>query len=160
MVDASNTDQSFAIQRSTDNTSYTEVGSVKGEQGKTAYSFIDVGVTSPDIEYRLKAVDQGGASVYSSIVKLSNDAVALRIGLRPSFTASGFTSLYTALDKNETMQLTVTDIMGRVQLSKMLILGRGETYTTLNVSRLSKGIYYVRVSSLDGISQTLSFVKD
>lgn len=160
MVDATHTAQSFAIQRSTDNTFYTEVGSVPGEQGKTAYSFIDAGVTSPDIQYRLKAVDQGGASVYSSVVKLSNDSVALRIGLRPSFTASGFTSLYTALGKNETLQLTVTDIMGRVQFSKMLILGQGETYTTLDVSRLSKGIYYVRVSSLDGVSQTLSFVKD
>ena len=160
MADGTNAAQSFSIQRSTDNTSFAEVGTVKGEQGKTAYSFIDAGVNSPDVQYRLKAVDQSGASVYSNVVKLSTDSVALRIALRPSFTTSGSTSLYTVLSKDETLQLTVTDVMGRIQFTKMLRLGRGENYTVLNVSQFAKGIYYVRVSSLDGVSSTLSFVKD
>ena len=160
MVDGTHIPPSFAMERSTDNVSFAEIGSVKGEEGKTAYSYVDAGVTSADVQYRLKVADQGGASVYSSVVKLSDDAVTRRIGLRPTSTATGFTSLYTALDKDETMQLTVTDIVGRVQFSEMVRPGRGEHYTTLNVSRLSKGIYYVRVSSLDGISQTLPFVKD
>lgn len=160
VVDASFTPQSFSVERSTDNASFSEVGSVKGETGKTAYSFIDAGINSPDIQYRLRTADQRGVSAYSAVVKINNDAFTRHIGLRPSFTASGSTSLYTALDKNETLQLTVTDIMGRVQFSQMVRLGRGESYTSLNVSRLSKGIYYVRVSSLDGITQTLPFVKD
>jgi hypothetical protein len=159
-VDGPGAGQSFSIQRSVDNVSYIEAGRVKGVQGINSYSFIDAGVTSPDVQYRLKASDESGASVYSNVVKLSNDSVARRIGLRPSFTTSGSTSLYTVLAKEETLQLTVTDIMGRVQFSKMLSLGRGENYTPLNVSRLAKGIYYVRVSSLDGVAQTLSFVKD
>jgi len=160
MADGSGTVPSFGIQRSTDNTTFTEVGSVKGEQGKTAYSFIDAGVTSPDVQYRLKAVDQSGAAVYSNVAKLSTDPIARRFALRPSFTASASTSLYTVLTKDETLQLTVTDIMGRVQFTGMIRPGRGENYSTLNVSRLSKGIYYVRVTSLDGISSTLPFVKD
>jgi len=160
LVDASVTPQSFSVERSTDNASFSEVGSVKGETGKTAYSFIDAGVNSPDVQYRLKASAQAGPSMYSTVIKLSNDVVGRRIGLRPSFTTSGSTSLYAALDKNETMQLTVTDILGRVQFSEVLKLGKGESYTMLNVSRLSKGIYYVRVSSLDGITQTLPFVRD
>ena len=159
-VDGSHIPQSFSVERSTDNASFAQVGTVKGESGTTAYSFIDAGVNSPDIQYRLRTADQGGPTVYSSIVRLSNSAVTRHIGLRPSFTTSGTTSLYAVLDKNETMQLTVTDIMGRVQFSQQLRLGRGESYTTLNISRLGKGIYYVRVSNLDGITQTLPLVKD
>jgi hypothetical protein len=58
------------------------------------------------------------------------------------------------------MQLTVTDIIGRVQFSQVVRLGKGESYTLLDVARLGKGIYYVRVTSPDGITQTLPFVKD
>jgi len=160
IADASFTPQSFSVERSTNNASFSEVGSVKGETGKTAYSFVDAGVNSPDIQYRLRTVDQRGTSAYSTVVKINNDALARHIGLRPSFTTSGTTSLFATLDKSETMQLTVTDIMGRVQFSQQLRLGRGESYTSLNVSRLGKGIYYVHVSSLDGITQTLPLVKD
>jgi len=161
IVDASNIPQSFTVERSTANTSsFTGIGSVKGESGTAEYSFIDAGVNSPDVQYRLKTSGQGGLSVYSTVVRLSNDVAGRHISLRPSFTASGSASLYTVLDKNETIQLTITDVMGRVQFSGLLKLGPGENYTPLNVSRLSKGIYYVRASSLDGISQVLPFVKD
>ncbi|MBS1602430.1 MAG: T9SS type A sorting domain-containing protein [Bacteroidetes bacterium] len=159
-VDASFSPQSFSVERSTDNASFSSIGSLKGEAGKTTYSFIDAGVNGPDIQYRVKTSDQSGTSVYSTAVRLSNDPVDRRLGLRPTFTASGSTTLYASLDKNETILLTITDIMGRIQFSEVVKLGKGESHTTVDVSRLGKGIYYVHVSSMDGVSGTLPLVRD
>jgi len=158
-VDGSTIPQTFSVERST-NDAFATVGSVKGEQGVTAYSFVDAGVGSTDVQYRLRTTGQSGVTAYSTVVKINNDVIGRRFELRPSFTATGSTSLYTFLDKELTVQLMVTDVMGRLQLSGQVRPGKGETYSSLDVSRLSKGLYYVRVSSSDGVSKTLPFVKN
>ncbi len=61
---------------------------------------------------------------------------------------------------DESVVLTVTDVTGRLQWSQSVKLEKGEYYTPLNISRLNKGIYYVHVTSSDGISKALPFFKN
>jgi len=160
VVDAQAHAQSFTVQKSTDGLSFTDLWIVKGEAGKTSYSLTDDKPGGPVTQYRIKMSDQDGVAAYSAVVEVANDKITNRIELRPSFTESGFTSLYTALAQNEVVILTVTDVTGRIQWSQSVKLEKGENNTPLNVSRLSKGIYYVHVTSNDGISKTLPFVKN
>ncbi len=160
MVDASYSVQSYTVQKLSDGSSFTDIGSVKGEDGKTSYVFIDGTAGSGVVQYRLKMIDQDKTAAYSAVIKITADEVGNRIGLRPSFTTEGFTSLYTMLGKYEAFVVTVTDVTGRLLWSESVKVEKGENYTPLNVSRLSKGIYYVHVASADGISQTLPFVKN
>jgi|GEM_PF-6757405 len=104
----------------------------------------------------------GEALTYSTVIKIANSDVAGKIELRPSFTTEGSTSLYTTLSRSETIVLIVMDVMGRQLWSGSVRPGKGENYTPLNLSRLSKGIYYVHVASADGvsISKTLPFIKN
>jgi hypothetical protein len=159
-VDASFIVQSYTVQRSGDGTSFTDVGSVKGENGKTNYTFIDGTKGRGVVQYRLKMTGQDNLDTYSAVIKITTDEVGNRIGLRPSFTTEGFTSLYTVLEKYEALVVTVTDVAGRLLWSESVKVEKGENYTPFNVSRLGKGIYYVHVASADGISQTLPFVKN
>jgi len=159
-VDASFIVQSYTVQRSADGTSFTDVGSLKGENGKTNYTFIDGTAGRGVVQYRLKMAKLDNPDTYSAVIKISTDEVRNRIGLRPSFTTEGFTSLYTMLEKYEAFIVTVTDVTGRLLWSESIKVEKGENYTPLNVSRLGKGIYYVHIVSSDGISQTLPFVKN
>ena len=159
-VDAQYVAQSYTVQRSTDGLSFTDLGLAKGETGKTSYSLTDDKPGSGVSQYRIKMTDQDGAATYSAIATVINDEIANRIELRPSFTESGSTSVYTTLAQNEAIIITVIDVTGRLQSSQSVKLGKGEYYTPLDVSRLSKGIYYVHVTSNDGISKTLPFVKN
>ncbi|HWK03629.1 MAG TPA: T9SS type A sorting domain-containing protein [Puia sp.] len=159
-VDGQYAAQSYTVQGSADGYTFTDRGLVKGEAGKTAYSYLDDGPGIGISLYRIKITDQDGSAVYSAIVKVINDDVANRIELRPSITAEGFTSLYTALAQSEAVVLTVTDVTGRLQWSQSIKLEKGENYTLLNVSRLSKGIYYIHVTGNDGISKAMPFVKN
>ncbi|WP_431211472.1 hypothetical protein ACQ86N_37400 [Puia sp. P3] len=129
-VDAANVPQSFGVERAMGG-GFSEVGSVKGQSGKAEYGFVDAGVSGAGgsgagVEYRLRVSGSGGLSLFSTVVRLSGDVAGRRFGLRPSFTASGSTSLYTVLDKNETIQMTMTDILGRVLLREMVKVGRGK----------------------------------
>ena len=151
--------QSYTVQKSTDGLSFTDLELVKGEAGKTSYSLTDDKPGSGVTQYRIKMTDQDGVATYSAIAKVTNDESTNCIELRPSFTESGATSLYTTLVQNEVIILTITDVAGRRQWSGSASLGKGACYTPLDVSHLSKGLYYVHITSKDGISKTLPLVK-
>ena len=152
--------ESYTAEGSTDGYSFIGRGFVNGQGGKTSYSFLDTDAGNSFTFYRIKMTDQDGGAVYSHVVRVAENDIANRIELRPSITADGFTSLYTVLVQNESVVLTVTDVTGRLQWSQSVKLEKGEYYTPLNVSRLNKGIYYVHVTSSDGISKALPFVKN
>ena len=151
--------QTYTVERSTDGEHFTEAGTVKAEAGKTSYTLIDV-AGGAAIRYRLKMADPDQAISYSKIISIAARNVAELIELRPTYTTGGSTILYTSLPAAETIKVTVMDVAGRVQWSQPAKLAKGETYTSLDISRLVKGIYYVRVSSNNGISRTLTLLKN
>ncbi|MES1159607.1 MAG: T9SS type A sorting domain-containing protein, partial [Bacteroidota bacterium] len=158
-IDALYPARSYTVQRSTDGLSFTDLAIVKGEAGKTSYSLTDDKPGSGVTQYRIKMTDQDGVATYSTTITVNNDEITNRIELRPSITENGSTSLYTALVQNEVIILTITDVAGRQQWSGSASLGKGACYTPLDVSHLSNGLYYVRITSKDGISKTLPLVK-
>ncbi len=154
--------QTYTIQRSANGYSFTDIGLVKGDSVNTSFSFTDDKPGAGTINYRLKMSDLDGNATYSRVINLTTDENknSTRIELRPSITADGLTSLYTLMPRSESIVLTVMDVTGRQQWSQSARLEKGEYYTPLNVSSLRKGIYYVHVTSNDGIFKTIPFVKE
>lgn len=152
--------QLYTVQRSANGLDFTDIGLVVGTTGKISFGFTDGQPGDGVNKYRLKMTDKDGSAVYSTVVGVTMSGTINRIEMRPSVTMDGNTNLYVNLVQNESINLTVTDATGRPELSQSVRLGKGENTIALNVSRLSKGIYYVRITSNDGISKTLSLIKD
>lgn len=159
VVNPAYTVQSYTVERSTDGEHFTDAGTVRGESGKTSYTLEDE-AGGAAIRYRLKMADLDHAISYSKIISISARKAAELMELRPTYTTEGSSFLYTVLPENETIAVTVMDIAGRVKWTQPARLAKGETYTSLDVSRLAKGIYYVRVSSNKGISRTLTLIRN
>ena len=154
------TPQLYTVQRSANGLDFTDIGLIQGATGKISFGFTDGQPGDGVIKYRLKMMDKDGNAAYSTVVDVTMSGTINRIEMRPSVTVDGNTSLYVNLVQNEAINLTVMDATGRLELSQSARLGKGENTISLNVSRLSKGIYYVRITSNDGISKTLSLIKD
>jgi hypothetical protein len=152
--------QSYTVQRSGNGLDFTDIGLIKGATGKISFGFTDGQPGDGVIQYRLKIADKDGNPAYSTVVSVTLDGTANRIEMRPSVTMDGNTNLYMTLAQNDAIILTVMDVTGRLELSQSVRLEKGENYIPLNISRLSKGIYYVHITSNDGISKTLSLIKD
>ena len=149
----------FVIQKSAENSSFTDIGTVSQEAGKTTYSFTDYRLGNGINRYRLKITTPGQEPLYSKLVQVDNRLFNQHVELRPSVTGKEFTTLYITLSLKENLSVTLTDVMGRVQLIKSVQLDKGEHYLPLHIGHLAKGIYYVRVTGSQTTNQSLHLVK-
>jgi hypothetical protein len=152
---------SYTVQRARKGMDFTDIHLVPGEAGKSDYAFLDEGAGNGLLQYRVKAVDGDGTAIYSIVAEVAANGGADELELRPSVvTAGGPVSLYTNLSYDQPLTLKLTDVTGRVLWTAMVRPGKGACSTPLDVSRLSKGIYYVHVSSLSGLAHTMALVRD
>lgn len=145
----------YTVQRSSDGLAFADAGVVKNEAGKTTYGFTDV---KPATHYRLKMTGPDNTIVYSTVAHVVGDG-SDRVELRPSVAAGGTVNLFTAFGRAGAMSVSVTDVMGRVLSVSTVRVEKGEYTTPVDVSRLGKGIYFVRVSN-GVVNKTISFVKE
>ncbi|MBS1661546.1 MAG: hypothetical protein JST68_10900 [Bacteroidetes bacterium] len=151
--------RSYTVQRGTDGGVFVDAGSVMGETGRVDYSFVDeVHLGASALQYRIKMQGQDSSFVYSTVVNVNSVALINRAEIRPSLVEGGSARLYTMMEERAAVVVTVTDIMGRLQWSAPVMLEKGENWVPLDVSRLGKGLYFVKVGG--GVKQTVSFVKE
>ena len=108
----------------------------------------------------MKATTPDGATAYSVVAEVAGEGSADVLELRPSVVTGGNLSLYTSLSSGEPLLLTITDVTGRVVMSSTVRPGKGASSTSVDVARLSKGIYYLRASSVSGLVRTMGFVRE
>jgi hypothetical protein len=149
----------FVIQKLTGATNFNDIGVVNQEAGKTGYTFTDNKLGGGITHYRLRITTPGQQQQYSKPVQINNPLTNHHIALRPSVTNKEQTSLYLNLSAKDRISITIFDMMGRVQLSKTAQVDKGEHYLPLQIGRLAKGIYYVRVIGSNALDQTLQLVK-
>lgn len=149
----------FVIQKLTGATNFNDIGVVNQEAGKTGYSFTDNKLGGGITHYRLRITAPGQQQQYSKPVQINNPLTNQHIALRPSVTNKEQANLYLNLSSKDRISITIFDMMGRVQLSKTAQVDKGEHYLPLQIGRLAKGIYYVRVMGSNALDQTLQLVK-
>lgn len=158
-TDGSDAGGVFVVQKLAKGPAFADIGAVNQEAGKTNYSFTDYQLGTGISQYRLKITVPGQEEKYSKPVQVNNPLTNQQIELRPSVTNKEQTSLYLNLSSKDRLSITIIDMVGRVQLNKVVQLDKGEHNLSLAIGHLAKGVYYVRVTGSSTINQSLHLVK-
>lgn len=143
----------FQVESSSDGYTFYPLGQVAGAGTSTAhrtYQFRDAGLaryTGPQVYYRLRQVDEDGASVFSPVRLLAVPALGLAVAVFPTPVPPG-QALYllVRLANAGTAWLYVTDTQGRRIGQRLLDLGAGANEITLpEAARWAPGLYFVQV---------------
>jgi hypothetical protein len=127
----------YEVQRSRNGIDFTAIGDVRAEQ-QVNYFFIDSQRLTGNSFYRLRMMDTDGTGTLSYIVGIKNmDLLALNVSPNP---ARSIVVIHHPVAKLNS-RLFVMNVSG-VSV-KQLNLAEDAAVTTINVSQLSPGLYYV-----------------
>ena len=156
----------FMVERSMDGVNFSDVIFVNGKgnsKSTSIYTKEDVAafakVGASTLYYRLRQVDFDGLLTYSNIVSVSeSDLLGEEVKVFPNpFVSTIGVSIESSSASPVTVQ--VIDMQGRVIATEQLNTKAGSTYHELkNMSSLSNGIYFVKVS-MNGSSKTTKVTK-
>jgi hypothetical protein len=153
-TDANNSKQ-FIIERSTDNVNFSAIGIILAKSNGTqagTYTFYDL-LPKPVNYYRLKEVVTGKEFDYSKTIRLDfPKPMVVSVAPNPAFS---FVNI-TVQNTNEAVQIQLIDLNGRVV--KEIMMGAGVQTMRVDLSRVPKGIYTVKATSISGIAATLLLV--
>lgn len=149
----------YNVEKSTDGRNFKSLGAVAAVASQSKFNFVDKEALLNTTFYRLAMVSVDGKITYSNAVVVRNSAVSSTLEVYPSLVTSTVNLQIPAGIKGRT-QITVTDFSGRIlSMSTMELQGTAIT-TSLDVNRLSKGMYNITVSADGGnVKLTSRFVK-
>jgi hypothetical protein len=136
----------FMIERSGDGLHYQSICKVfvDSTAGAHSYSYVDAQYTAPAY-YRLKEVDRNGAIGFSPVVILKKATSAFGVNLYPSTTSSSITYAATVKQPAAAM-VQVINAAGQTMITHTIQLYQGVNAQTLDVSQLSKGQYFLKLT--------------
>lgn len=138
----------FAIERSNDGRTYTEVGSVKAAGNSNtlkSYQYTDIKPVKGNNMYRIKQIDRDGKYNYSDLRTLSFDDLKKLIAIAPNPAKDRV--VLTVAGNTKTVQVRILNSIGQ-QVASYTLTGES---MPMDVSKLSKGVYYVSVTG-EGIN--------
>lgn len=144
----------FAIERSTDQTIWTELGKVSAAGNSTEtreYQFEDGHPLSGRIYYRLRQVDLDGSFDFSSVAEIY--LVATGISVYPNPVAEKLTI---ELDSDQMIWAALIDMQGRKVIHQLLSRENQE----IDLSQLAAGVYILELSDQKGWNHQQQIVKE
>ncbi|HEX2628745.1 MAG TPA: T9SS type A sorting domain-containing protein [Chitinophagaceae bacterium] len=140
--------QRFEIERNSGN-GFIKIGQVNASGGSlvnTHYLFIDSMVRPGQNQYRLKAIDNDGQYHYGKIVSIDQSKLRIRVeGVSPNpFAANSVLRIYAM--NNESIELQLTDLSGRVLLQEKRQCTSGNNVIELDkINHLPASTYFLQV---------------
>ena len=144
-VNENNTDF-FMVERSADGVHYKSIAQVPGNNkpGTHSYSYIDTKFTSPGY-YRLKEVDLNGDNSFSPVIILKKATNGFALKLYPS-TASTIITYEATINQPAMAMVQVMNAAGQTIDTHFIQLFQGMNAQTLDVSNLSRGQYFFKLT--------------
>ena len=142
----------FEIEKSFDGKSFENIGFVTGNGTtleKNDYDFLDPTTDNKLAYYRLKQLDFDNAFEYSSIISIERDINSQPLKIYPNPVVNNFTI------ENGQGFATIYNSTGQLIMQESVNSSKQE----INVSRLSKGTYFIRIRKTDGTIISQQFVK-
>ena len=140
----------FVIQRSADDTSFSNIGQVATKGGGN-YTYTDdlLSITNqtPKIYYRLQNVDKDGSFTYSKAVAVSLAGHQGVLNIFPNPVQATLFAQITSI-KAQTVALVVTDMLGHILQQQTANLTIGNTALSINTTNLQKGTYVLSIKGL------------
>lgn len=143
----------YEIEKSTNGRSFESIGSVAAS-GRTEYGYTDAQVPVKSY-YRIKSVDNDGKFKYSGVLTFINDKSSIMLKAFPIPALNEITLQHPAATTGSRIQLNGAD--GR--LLKNIIPSAQTQQTSIDCSKLSGGVYYIRYFGGDGTVESLLFTK-
>lgn len=150
--------QYFVVQKSSfRDKGFAAIDSQSAVQGKNQYRFVDDKFGGINY-YRLKTVNRNGVTQFSSTIKLINDQNGSNFQLRPSITSSS-TNLFFSLKMRDHLIISLNNAAGQLQWAKQMDAPSGNGMLPIDLSTLSKGIYFINISGNDQLLHRLTLVR-
>lgn len=138
----------FIVERSTDASSYEEIGYVvaKGGSATAAYAFADLLVKPGMNYYRIKTVDKDGGVNYTKVVAVNTSAKGVSLLLVYPNPFGHKVQVKIESESGETARIRVLNIAGVVIRQQDEVIRQGENiFVVKDVSQLPPGIYYLEI---------------
>jgi hypothetical protein len=152
----------FEIEKSADKTAFAKIGEIKAI-GNTSdisdYTFNDASPYNGSNYYRLKITDIDGQFAYSNVIMLQSDGNATTLSALYPNPARESLTLDMNASKEEKGLIEIIDALGKRVLGTPVFLQKGYNQTNLQIERLAKGHYTLRILT-SGVSITRNFVKE
>jgi hypothetical protein len=145
----------FELERSENGRDFITISKI-GFAG-SEYSYQDKNFNPTINYYRLKMVDNDGKYEYSPVRRLNNQA-AIDISVYPN-PAKETLHLRIEAIAEKRLQLQVLSADGKSLQTQKLVVSAGVSITTLNVSALQSGRYFIRISDGETEMPVLNFTK-
>ena len=153
----------MTIERSANRISYSAIYNITADavRCQQSFTYADAQPLSGINYYRLKLEGADGQVSYSTVIAILNKSQGFEIvSLSPNpVTFSGSAVLNVTSAEKGKMQIIVTDAVGKRIMSQSAELAEGSTQVQLNFSRLARGTYQINVTTDNGTSKTVQFVK-
>jgi hypothetical protein len=140
----------FSVHRTADVDTFEEVEEVPSAGNSIVR--IDYSVTDEDplfgtSYYRLMQQDYDGMQTYSDMVAVNNNFIANLTSFSLFYEGNQTINLRYTLGGEAQYNVSVYDISGKIIYSDVLNLAAGTDNTQLNITDLSKGLYFINLSS-------------
>ena len=157
----------FEVQRSLDGVNYSSIGFVNSmaNGGNSSvqlnYTFTDNNVTGLRQYYRLRQVDLGGYNRLSNVVLIKSDKPTMITieGIFPNPATTTINMLVGSPGKDK-VTVVVTDMSGRIMITKNMNVETGSNTLPLDVSALAGGNYFIKMVDSNGEVVSGKFVKN
>lgn len=148
----------FTIQRSADAKNWISISSItaKGTYSIGAqYQIFDNTITQT-VYYRLAIIDKNGDTKYSSVKKIAAESGKIAISTYPN-PVKNTLIIEGQQAFNSNTNISVSDVTGKILVTSSKRIG--ENIIHIDVTQLSKGVYFLRVISEAGQVSTSRFIK-
>ncbi|MEP7319847.1 MAG: T9SS type A sorting domain-containing protein, partial [Panacibacter sp.] len=128
----------FEIQKSVDARNFTAIADVEAKNATCAtnYSFNDVKALSGTAYYRIRTVDNDGASSYSGVVSI-NGKIPVSINVYPNPVTNSLVMMHPKTTTGATIQIISLD----GKMVSVTTIQQDAVQTSIDVSKLTKGNY-------------------
>ncbi|MFM2327413.1 MAG: hypothetical protein RIR31_1615, partial [Bacteroidota bacterium] len=161
-AECSSTEAIFEIERSDDGRRFATINTIVASQLRCLqpFSYSDNNIVAGTTYYRIKIIDTDGKITYSSIIKLGGsqqkEMMLVRILPNP---VSNIAQLNITTIKKDNVELAILSLEGKVMYKNTVQLQAGSSNISLDVSKLSKGTYFVRGVFTDGQTNSIKLIK-
>ncbi len=149
----------FEVQKSTNAVDFVEIGKVNAagnNNTKHDYSYIDSKPASGTNYYRLKQVDNDGRFTLSA-VKTITGAASFAVNIYPNPVQANLNLNFNS-DEMQRIQIKIVNAAGKIVSTRQYNVAAGTSTNSINISSLSKGVYYLECKSAKGETR-VKFVK-
>jgi hypothetical protein len=143
----------FEVQRSTDGTNFTTIGTVSASANETNYTFTDLQPAAVNY-YRLLTTTADGSTVYSPIRTIDLSATAA-ISVYPI--PASATMNVSLVNAGSGITVRLMSISGQILQSS--VTTGGTQVVSMDVSRYPAGMYIVQVIGQNSVLQTIPMTK-